>query len=275
MYGLSEHDLDAPDARPRPFADELIPRGEAEMDDGELPPERCSRRTTSGRSSSASTPPTCRPRVRRPGVHHAPAGARPGAGRPGHQRARLVHGHAARVVGRRGHRRTRASAGCCRRRAARCQECYAITEEDAGSDVADLAATARRDGDDYVLDGVKWHVTSYNEADYAFFQAVLDRRHAHRRARPVRGRPARRRGPRRAHPGVHAHHRPRTPDRGIRGRPGARATPRRRRGRRHDVRLRVVPLRATDGRGAMPRCRRPTRRGDDGVRRTRIVAASR
>ena len=53
------------------------------------------------------------------------------------------------------------------------QECYAITEEGAGSDVADLRATARRDGDDYVLDGVKWHVTSFNEADYVFFQAVL------------------------------------------------------------------------------------------------------
>jgi alkylation response protein AidB-like acyl-CoA dehydrogenase len=53
------------------------------------------------------------------------------------------------------------------------EECYAITEEGAGSDVADLAATARREGDDYVLDGVKWHVTSFNEADYVFFQAVL------------------------------------------------------------------------------------------------------
>ena len=53
------------------------------------------------------------------------------------------------------------------------QECYAITEEDAGSDVADLKATARHDGDDYVLDGVKWHVTSFNHAAYAFFQAVL------------------------------------------------------------------------------------------------------
>ena len=63
--------------------------------------------------------------------------------------------------------------GCCRRCAASCEECYAITEEHAGSDVSDLAATARRDGDDYVLNGVKWHVTSYNEADYVFFQAVL------------------------------------------------------------------------------------------------------
>ena len=53
------------------------------------------------------------------------------------------------------------------------QECYAITEEGAGSDVADLTATARREGDEYVLDGVKWHVTSFDEADYVFFQAVL------------------------------------------------------------------------------------------------------
>jgi alkylation response protein AidB-like acyl-CoA dehydrogenase len=52
-------------------------------------------------------------------------------------------------------------------------ECYAITEEGAGSDLTDLAATARREGDDYVLDGVKWHVTSFEEADHVFFQAVL------------------------------------------------------------------------------------------------------
>ena len=52
-------------------------------------------------------------------------------------------------------------------------ECYAITEEHAGSDVAELAATARRDGDGYLLDGEKWHVTSFNEATYAFFQARL------------------------------------------------------------------------------------------------------
>ncbi|MGH9170948.1 MAG: acyl-CoA dehydrogenase family protein [Acidimicrobiales bacterium] len=52
-------------------------------------------------------------------------------------------------------------------------ECYAITEEGAGSDVDAITSTARRDGDDYILDGVKWHVTSYNEAAYAFFQAKL------------------------------------------------------------------------------------------------------
>jgi alkylation response protein AidB-like acyl-CoA dehydrogenase len=52
-------------------------------------------------------------------------------------------------------------------------ECYAITEELAGSDVSALRATVRRDGDEYVLDGVKWHVTSYNTATYCFFQGVL------------------------------------------------------------------------------------------------------
>lgn len=52
-------------------------------------------------------------------------------------------------------------------------ECYAITEELAGSDVSELATTARREGEEYVLNGTKWHVTSYNEADYAFVQAVL------------------------------------------------------------------------------------------------------
>ncbi len=52
-------------------------------------------------------------------------------------------------------------------------ECYAITEELAGSDVAALTTTARRDGSAYVLDGVKWHVTSYNKASYVFVQAVI------------------------------------------------------------------------------------------------------
>ncbi len=53
------------------------------------------------------------------------------------------------------------------------EECYAITEEGAGSDVAAIVATASRDGDDYVLNGEKWHVTSYNSADYTFFQGKL------------------------------------------------------------------------------------------------------
>lgn len=53
------------------------------------------------------------------------------------------------------------------------RECYAITEEGAGSDVDAIRATARRDGDHYVLSGEKWHVTSFNLADLVFFQAKL------------------------------------------------------------------------------------------------------
>jgi alkylation response protein AidB-like acyl-CoA dehydrogenase len=52
-------------------------------------------------------------------------------------------------------------------------ECYAITEEGSGSDVDALTATATRDGDGYVLNGVKWHVTSFSEAQYVFFQGKL------------------------------------------------------------------------------------------------------
>jgi acyl-CoA dehydrogenase len=63
------------------------------------------------------------------------------------------------------------------------EECYAITEEGAGTDVDAIEATARRDGDAWVLNGIKWHVTSFNTADYAFFQAKkIDD--------PERGRPA-------------------------------------------------------------------------------------
>jgi acyl-CoA dehydrogenase len=52
-------------------------------------------------------------------------------------------------------------------------EAYAITEEFAGSDVSALQTTARREGDEYVIDGTKWHVTSFNLADYVFVQARL------------------------------------------------------------------------------------------------------
>ena len=51
--------------------------------------------------------------------------------------------------------------------------CYAITEEDAGSDPATMKATAVRDGDDYVVNGVKWHVTSHNHATHIIVQAVV------------------------------------------------------------------------------------------------------
>ena len=52
-------------------------------------------------------------------------------------------------------------------------ECYAITEEGAGSDVDAIEATVTPDGDGYLLNGTKWHVTSFYSADYAFFQGKL------------------------------------------------------------------------------------------------------
>ncbi len=51
--------------------------------------------------------------------------------------------------------------------------CYAITEENAGSDPDAIATTARREGDAYFLSGEKWHVTSHNLASHMVVQAKL------------------------------------------------------------------------------------------------------
>lgn len=53
------------------------------------------------------------------------------------------------------------------------KDCYAITEAGPGSDISGLEATAVRDGDDFVLNGEKWYVTSGNLADYFWFQARI------------------------------------------------------------------------------------------------------
>jgi alkylation response protein AidB-like acyl-CoA dehydrogenase len=53
------------------------------------------------------------------------------------------------------------------------KDCYAITESGPGSDVSAITATAARSGDDYVLNGEKWYVTSANFADFFWFQAQL------------------------------------------------------------------------------------------------------
>lgn len=52
-------------------------------------------------------------------------------------------------------------------------ECYAITEEGPGSDVASIKATAHHCDEGYRLNGEKWYVTSANHADYMIFQAVI------------------------------------------------------------------------------------------------------
>ncbi len=53
------------------------------------------------------------------------------------------------------------------------KDCYAITESGPGSDISGLEATAVRDGDEYVLNGEKWYVTSGNLASFFWFQANL------------------------------------------------------------------------------------------------------
>jgi alkylation response protein AidB-like acyl-CoA dehydrogenase len=52
------------------------------------------------------------------------------------------------------------------------RECFAITESESGSEVV-VNATADRDGSDYVINGEKWFVTSFNHADFMFVQAKL------------------------------------------------------------------------------------------------------
>ncbi|MGE3876774.1 MAG: acyl-CoA dehydrogenase family protein [Parvibaculaceae bacterium] len=51
--------------------------------------------------------------------------------------------------------------------------CYAITEENAGSDPSAIATTASRQGDGYLITGEKWHVTSHNLASHMVVQAKL------------------------------------------------------------------------------------------------------
>lgn len=53
--------------------------------------------------------------------------------------------------------------------------CFCLTEPQAGSDAANLKATARRDGDGWVINGVKQYITSGSTADLAIVFAVTDR----------------------------------------------------------------------------------------------------
>lgn len=53
-------------------------------------------------------------------------------------------------------------------------DCYAITEPNAGSDPSRLETTAARDDDEWVLNGEKWHVTFGDLADFAIVQAATD-----------------------------------------------------------------------------------------------------
>jgi acyl-CoA dehydrogenase len=54
------------------------------------------------------------------------------------------------------------------------RDAYAITEDGAGSDVTMVQTVARRDGDAWVLNGEKWHVTSGDVADFFLVHAHVD-----------------------------------------------------------------------------------------------------
>jgi len=55
-----------------------------------------------------------------------------------------------------------------------CITAIAVTEPDAGSDVASIRTRARRDGDAYVLDGAKMYITNGVHADLVFVAARTD-----------------------------------------------------------------------------------------------------
>jgi alkylation response protein AidB-like acyl-CoA dehydrogenase len=172
MYGLSTEDLDV-QARARAFADELIPyETEAELNQGDLAPD-----VTAGHAK----------RARELGLHSANMPVELGGGGRTALQQVLLQEQVGRVTNALGwvaatppswlppvatpaqlERYVRPAIQGER------EECYAITEEGAGSDVSAIEAIARRDGDEYLLNGIKWHVTSFNTADYAFFQAKLD-----------------------------------------------------------------------------------------------------
>jgi acyl-CoA dehydrogenase len=171
MYGLSEEDLRI-QARAREFADELIPFEEqAERSGGELP---------------ADVHAAHAKRARELGLQATNMPADLGGGGCTSLQQVLVQEQMGRVTNALGWVATTppswlpavATPDQLERYvrpaiAGEREECYAITEEGAGSDVDAIEATAVPDGDGYLLNGVKWHVTSYNAADFAFFQAKL------------------------------------------------------------------------------------------------------
>jgi acyl-CoA dehydrogenase len=171
MYGLSEEDLQI-QARARAFTDELIPfEIEAELNGGELPKDVVAGHKAraielglfatnmpmalGGQGCTSLQQVLVQEQVGRVTNALAWVVATPPSWLPGIATPYQLEKFVRPTV--RGER----------------EECYAITEEGAGSDVDGILATARLDGDEYVLNGEKWHVTSFNSADYAFFQGKL------------------------------------------------------------------------------------------------------
>jgi len=57
---------------------------------------------------------------------------------------------------------------------------FCVTEPEAGSDVAALATTARRDGDSYIINGSKQFITNASIADYFIVFATTDKKKGHK-----------------------------------------------------------------------------------------------
>lgn len=62
----------------------------------------------------------------------------------------------------------------------RCMTAFAMTEPQAGSDVGGMSTYARREGDEYILDGRKWLITNAGVADLYTVFAVTDGTAGHR-----------------------------------------------------------------------------------------------
>ncbi|MCL4554146.1 MAG: acyl-CoA dehydrogenase family protein, partial [Actinobacteria bacterium] len=58
--------------------------------------------------------------------------------------------------------------------------CYCLTEPNAGTDVASMETTARREGNEYVINGRKHWITNGNRADLALVFASADRALKHK-----------------------------------------------------------------------------------------------
>ena len=175
MTGLSEQDLDIR-RRAREFTDTLIPyEVEAELAGGVLPAELTEKFHHAALDSGlyATNMPTS---VGGRGFTSHPAGAGAGAGRPRHQRPGVVPAHAAAVVGRGGDRGAARALAAAGRRAVIGTSATRSPRSSPAPTSATWPRRLGRDGDDYVVNGTKWHVTSYNLADYCFVQAVLTRR---------------------------------------------------------------------------------------------------
>ena len=255
--------------RPRAatFADELIPSEvDAELNDGELPKEVDRRARRPGQGTRACARPTCRPSWAAWGT---PRCSRCWCkSRSGGSPTRWPGWHPPRRPGCRPWRpRFSWRSSSSRRSAGEREECYAITEEGAGlgrrRHRGDRAAGRRR------LPAQRREVARHlvQRGRLRVLPGQAGRRRARRRARDVPGRPAQPRRPGGAHPGVLALDRPPPPDRGVHRRAGARDAPGRRRGRRDELRLRVVPVRADDGGRALPGRGAAADRGDDAASR--------